>query len=752
MAEEQPAASSSAQEDGPLAVNLQIVSPSVGVGNLRFPGLPATTTVRQLKDRIRETLPSRPADDHQRLIHRGRLLARDTDTLQDVFGEETIRSGDQQTIHLVVRDTGEALPPSDPQPRPPPEIRHHFQHHVLRNMSNAAMARPGSAPIAASHTAHAPVAHTDHHLQFALLQQHFRQLAQHPPTHQNPPGHHATQDGADRASANAADPTGGTSSPARQAFQTIARESIGPDGQRYSVRITVNDTMTVHGAPPQPPAAEPFDHRPLSAVEVHNILHGADATRAAQAMANAMERNASGPPPAAVAGFGGSAMFNVPVRPIPPGVTTPIFPGVSRNASRAATPDLSTRPTSQGSGTIPNNLHSQTQRQPSQGRPEVYILHSPTGPRGLLINGPSEMYTTPASRAQYTQQWMSIPARISVPGHPAQALENLAHQGHPMAIFGQAAATQMDHPQQQIYQPPTPHGQQQQQQQQQQPLPQAAPEQQPAIRRRPVGAPAVRAAHAQPPAPAPQLNHPGNPGAGALVAAIWPHIWLIIRLVAFAWWFSYSDPSWERWLSLGLAALVVLAINTGIFNAMVNNAFNPVREQLEGMIPFENPDGQRETQRQAQRQQNQAAAVGGNGMGGVEPDPAQVAARLVAQRRIQNGNWLWDQFRRIERAGILFLASFAPGVAERHIHLLEERERAERRAAEEARRRAEEEVARLQAEAEAQAQAQTQGEEAVDEQEGQEVGGQEGQNGAAEEQQQESVPGVERPQPPPVEA
>lgn len=91
MADEQPSSSQSvSQEDGPLVVNLYIVSPSDGVGNLRFRALPATTTVRQLKEKIRAALASRPPDDHQRLIHRGRLLSRDTDTLQDVLGEEAV--------------------------------------------------------------------------------------------------------------------------------------------------------------------------------------------------------------------------------------------------------------------------------------------------------------------------------------------------------------------------------------------------------------------------------------------------------------------------------------------------------------------------------------------------------------------------------------------------------------------------------------------------------------------------------------
>lgn len=90
MADERPSsAPPGSQQDAPL-VNLQIVSPSVGVGNLRFPDLPAATTVQQLKEKIRDSLQSRPADDHQRLIHRGRLLARDTDTLQQVFGEEAV--------------------------------------------------------------------------------------------------------------------------------------------------------------------------------------------------------------------------------------------------------------------------------------------------------------------------------------------------------------------------------------------------------------------------------------------------------------------------------------------------------------------------------------------------------------------------------------------------------------------------------------------------------------------------------------
>lgn len=70
-----------------------------------------------------------------------------------------------------------------------------------------------------------------------------------------------------------------------------------------------------------------------------------------------------------------------------------------------------------------------------------------------------------------------------------------------------------------------------------------------------------------------------------------------------------------------------------------------------------------------------------------EPDPAQTAARLVPQRRGADDGWFRGHVRRVERASLLFLASIAPGVAERHIANLEAEARRvarEQREAEEA--------------------------------------------------------------------
>lgn len=73
------------------AFNLQVLSPSVGVPQpLLLRGIPASTTVRQLKERLRNGLESKPSDQSQRLIHRGRLLSRDDESMLDIFGEDAV--------------------------------------------------------------------------------------------------------------------------------------------------------------------------------------------------------------------------------------------------------------------------------------------------------------------------------------------------------------------------------------------------------------------------------------------------------------------------------------------------------------------------------------------------------------------------------------------------------------------------------------------------------------------------------------
>jgi hypothetical protein len=89
----------------PLNFTLQIISPSIGVtGPLSFPLLPATTTVKELKAKIRDALPSKPVDESQRLIHRGRMLARETETMLEIFGKEMVLHISPVTTPLLSMD------------------------------------------------------------------------------------------------------------------------------------------------------------------------------------------------------------------------------------------------------------------------------------------------------------------------------------------------------------------------------------------------------------------------------------------------------------------------------------------------------------------------------------------------------------------------------------------------------------------------------------------------------------------------
>jgi hypothetical protein len=72
-------------------VNLKVLSPSAEVeGGITFPDLPATTTIQELRSRIQDAVPSKPATERMRLIYRGRVVANDADTLGGVFGADNV--------------------------------------------------------------------------------------------------------------------------------------------------------------------------------------------------------------------------------------------------------------------------------------------------------------------------------------------------------------------------------------------------------------------------------------------------------------------------------------------------------------------------------------------------------------------------------------------------------------------------------------------------------------------------------------
>ncbi|TDZ31510.1 hypothetical protein C8035_v012230 [Colletotrichum spinosum] len=618
-----------------LSINLKVLSPSTAANTspLFFPNLAASTTVREVKEKIRQALLVKPTDAQQRLIYGGRPLQQDGDTLLNVIGEEIIRNTDQQTIHLVLRDIAETARSTTPtptlargsSPAPPfhipgtqPQAHHHGSQPTAATFTRRTPLHQATNPLPFTTTPQIPPNLTPQQIQALQAQQHQsmtawmtglqrdamnRAMAQQNPAVRASLGLHGIGDPA--APAHPADPARGRISPANPDTHTYVREGLMPNGQPY--RVTVNETFLGGSLNVQQPGGQAGTA--LSPAEVQNILRGADAGQATLAMTSAMQRSASS---ASIANGGSSV-----------GVTTPYFPTTgSRSSSRRPTPDLTARSMSGGSGHSAN---------PHRG-PEVYILNSPQGPRALLMNN-SDSYYTP--RLSY-QQVPSTAATL------ARLRARPQHVAWPSAFVTPPAPQEAHHVQ-----------------------PAETPQpQQPEVQ--PQGQPPIAAVPA----------HPNNPGIAPLIAQVWPHFWLMVRLALFVWWFTSPNASWSRWFAVMFIAVCIFLVNTGLLNNFFDQVVGPVRRHMENLIPLGLPnngdtpvpprDGQ--------------AVVGANG----QPDPVRAAARLVQQRRHNNANWLMDQVRRLERAGLLFLASIAPGVAERHIAHLEAEARAERQRREEA--------------------------------------------------------------------
>ncbi|KPM43556.1 hypothetical protein AK830_g2993 [Neonectria ditissima] len=689
MASEPPSSrpedSSPGSSTDQLTVNLQVVSPSVGVNRpLMFPGLAATTTVKQLKDKIRETLPLRPADENQRLIHRGRAITRETDTLLNIFGADALRIPDQQTMHLVIRDAHDshasapqvAVPQAvAPAPAPAAGVTapvqptnaarthpHHHHHHFgpqpppgfARRTQPAPAANPFPQPRMPSpspaHTQEQAAAFQHHHQNMTQWLNQIQREAMARAVVQNQRaraqlGMRGIGDNAGNAVHTGGDNTG-RASPAPS--HTVYREHVGPNGQTYQVETVIRST-----APSTPNGS-------MSPADVQGILRGADSNQATLAMTSAMQRSASS-----------TSLHNRSLAQ--PGVTAPVYPNSLSMGSGRGTPDSTgARPAGAGG----NNTATRQD-------PEVYILSSPEGPRALLFNNSSsDTYYTPRLRGQ-----TSIPQLRH--SHPS-ALSNLIYESQ-----GQIRSRQQQHhhhhhhhPRPLNQQPQPPQQRQQQQQQQPQPQPQVLqpqPQQQqqqnppqPEQRPQDQANDQVQAQGDNQP-PIAGLMHHGNPPVAALpplLMQLWPQIWLVFRLALFVWFFTNPNASWSRWFTIICIAFFIFILSTGVLNGIPDHIWRPLGRHLENLIPMD----PRAAQRAGQNQPNHAAGEN------IQPNPADMAARLVAQNQGPDG-WLMAQIRRLERAGLLFLASIAPGVAERHIANLEaaaaraDRERREAEAA-----------------------------------------------------------------------
>ncbi|KAF5680944.1 hypothetical protein FCIRC_5686 [Fusarium circinatum] len=677
------------QEDGPSAastattdeqtVNLQVLSPSVGVNRpLLFPNLAANTTIKQLKDKIRQTLPLRPADDHQRLIHRGHALVREADTLVDIFGADAVRTAEQQTIHLVLRDMTDgpssapnapsappsvaapvpapapargpsptaSAPPTHPQPQQAPGQAFGYQmppgwRNSMPPTSNP-FPQPRMPSPSPSHTPEQAAAFQHQHQNMTQWLNSIQREAMARALNQN------QRTRAQMGMRGVGDPnnpgnTGGNNSGRASPApgHTVYREHVGPNGSTYQfetvIRTMVPGQQGTGGASGS-----------MSPADVQNLFRNADINQATSAMASAMQRSASS-----------TSLHNRPQH----GLTAPMWPmSQPMTGSGRGTPDSSL-----------NRLITTAAPGISQTRqgPEVYILSSPEGPRALLLNNTSsETYITPRLRTQTSLPHLRQVAALSSAALDAQSQVRARHHHH----HHHPHHHHHHHPRSQIAPQPIPQLQAQGRPLNLQPLQpfqhqaqNPAPQQQPAY-----PAQAQGQNQAQEPDPAAimaPLMHRGNPPMAALpplLMQLWPQIWLLFRLVLFVWFFTSPNASWSRWFTIIVIAVLIFLLSTGIFNGVPDHVWQPLGRHLENLIPAEPRRRQAITGEDQQNQQPRQ-----------NPDPTEMARRLVAQHQGPE-SWLLSQVRRVERAGLLFLASIAPGVAERHIANLEAAARAER--------------------------------------------------------------------------
>ncbi|RAL60792.1 hypothetical protein DID88_009897 [Monilinia fructigena] len=145
-----------------------------------------------------------------------------------------------------------------------------------------------------------------------------------------------------------------------------------------------------------------------------------------------------------------------------------------------------------------------------------------------------------------------------------------------------------------------------------------------------------------------------------IVLQLFNVLWLIVRLVGFVWFFTSGNSSWPRFFLMSGLAVVVFLINTGVltgvFNGVAEQFWGPIRRHLENLIPLAGPDA-------ALVPAANAEVVPQNGAAGAV---AARLLELQRQRQAQPG-WLITQIRRAEHAALLFMASLIPGVGERHI-------------------------------------------------------------------------------------
>jgi hypothetical protein len=409
---------------------------------------------------------------------------------------------------------------------------------------------------------------------------------------------------------------------------TYTREGIGPNGQRW--HVTVNETTTT-----LPQDNHHHHHHPHAHAHAHAQAHNAAAGLFQMGPFANMQMN---------------PQVNAQANPVVAEIQAILRNAdrlnaqnnMQRTASNSQHPQTAQRSSTLGAQQAgateiaatssmsniapPTSLpvSASTQVPPSVAHPQnpneatAYILSSPSGPQALLLSNSGSFWTPRQSLRRQP------PTTTNTAGHDGAAIvlpEFRNRQAHRAARRAQ------------------------QNQQENAPEP-------------------INAAHA-------------NPGAGVIAAQVAPMIWRMVQLAGFVWFFTSGNTSWTRFFVISGLALLLFIANTGLFNGVAEQVWGPIRRHLDALIPLAGPDAALVPAVNAAVVDLPNRPAGENEQPNLnpglrqrrrapEPDPAEAAARILAQHR-QNQGWLFTQARRAEHALLLFLASFIPGVGERHI-------------------------------------------------------------------------------------
>ncbi|KAH7406830.1 hypothetical protein DE146DRAFT_648559 [Phaeosphaeria sp. MPI-PUGE-AT-0046c] len=721
-------------EETPTTINLRVLSPSAEVeGGVALPDIPTATSVKELRSRIQDAVPSRPAPERMRLIYRGRVVANENDTLSTIFGADNIRESKDQSLHLVLRE----LPPtastsSSPGPRaatqPPAATSPPLQTNPFRTLPQP---RPSSQPQVPPphHPHHHP--HVNHHHipgppnAFAIplppaIQQQLAQTmaaaqaeqmnnartpspaAANPPTTQGPP---APQVGAQAPVMGL--PTLPGMGPPNDG-RTVRQEGVGPNGERWSVTYS---SMTIpNQAPQQPLLPRPFMHPPAFGLPPR--------PSGSPAPTEAIDRLL--PHMRSVLQTARQEMENVQTLLHPSGqhadqpsqfssLTPPPW-RLERIRQHVQTMGQNLSLVERGLGvlaadaSLTNNRDVLALRQSANElREHLEELNRMLGQQGettasVLQPGASATTTAPITSQPTTH--------ISPPAIPPNAPEELfllsSPQG-PVGILFDQRGTYMTAPMVptlpfQTFTNQFAHNRQliaglgQHIVQSSRLRGQAAGTAPPANQfNNPLPTPTQTAANSQVQGEIPaaangqardqhqnqaanqeaNLNPPANAqGGNDRAGNIAGHLWLVFKLACFVYFFS--GTGWYKSLLLGLIAGGVYLAQIGMFEEQ----FNLIRRHFEAVLPVGALAEQHALPGTAELRRNMT--------------PEEAARRLLQQHQNQRFGWVRESMRTVERSFAIFVASLWPGIGERMVHAQEERIRAER-AAEEERLRLEEE-------------------------------------------------------------